>query len=39
VMVDTRGDILRFGPAPYLCDSQLRDAIGILGGILRESAR
>jgi kynureninase len=39
VMVDTRGDTLRFGPAPYLSDAQLRDAIGILGGIVRGSAR
>ena len=38
-MVDTRGDILRFGPAPYLSDAQLRDAIGILGGIVLGSAR
>jgi kynureninase len=38
-MVDTRADILRFGPAPYLSDAQLRDAIGILGGIVRGSAR
>ena len=35
VMVDTRGDILRFGPAPYLSDVQLRDAMGALGEIAR----
>jgi len=38
-MVDTRGDILRFGPAPYLSDAQLSDAIGILGRIVRGSGR
>ena len=27
---DARGDVLRLGPAPYLADSQLVDAIGIL---------
>ena len=36
---DARGDVLRLGPAPYLSDRQLRDAIGILGGIVRGSAR
>ena len=25
-----RGDVLRLGPAPYLSDRQLRDAIGLL---------
>ncbi len=35
VMVDTRGDVLRFGPAPYLSDAQLRDAIGTLGEVVR----
>jgi kynureninase len=39
VMTDARGDALRFGPAPYLSDGQLRDAIGVLGEIVRESAR
>jgi kynureninase len=39
VMIDTRGDVLRFGPAPYLSDAQLRDAIGLLGEIVRGSAR
>ncbi len=35
VSTDSRGDILRLGPAPYLCDSQLRDAVAILGDLLR----
>jgi kynureninase len=39
VMADARGDSLRFGPAPYLADAQLRDAIGALGEIMRETAR
>jgi kynureninase len=38
VMIDTRGDVLRFGPAPYLSDAQLRDAIGVLGEIVRRGA-
>lgn len=35
VLCDYRGHSLRFGPAPYLTDSQLRDAIGILGEVVR----
>jgi len=35
VFTDSRGELLRFGPAPYLSDVQLRDAIRALGGILR----
>jgi selenocysteine lyase/cysteine desulfurase len=31
VRTDYRGSILRFGPAPYLSDQQIRDAIGVLG--------
>ncbi len=38
VMIDTRGDVLRFGPAPYLSDAQLRDAMGALGEVVRGSA-
>jgi len=34
VHVDARGDLLRLGPAPYLRDDQLRDAIRALGEIL-----
>jgi len=33
VLTDSRGDALRFGPAPYLSDSQLDDAMAILGDI------
>lgn len=35
VLVDFRGDRLRLGPAPYLADRQLRDAVAILGGVVR----
>ncbi len=31
VWTDARGDVLRLGPAPYLSDVQLRDAVGLLG--------
>ena len=34
VHVDSRGDILRMGPAPYLRDDQLRDAIRAVREIL-----
>lgn len=34
VFCDSRGDILRLGPAPYLCDTQLRDAVAILGDLI-----
>ena len=34
VLADFRGDVLRLGPAPYLHDNQLRDAIGILGEVV-----
>jgi len=30
VQVDSRGELVRFGPAPYLCDRQLRDAMQAL---------
>jgi kynureninase len=33
VLTDFRGDVLRLGPAPYLSDTQLRDAIGRLGAL------
>ncbi|GLW93551.1 kynureninase [Actinokineospora globicatena] len=33
VLTDSRGEHLRFGPAPYLRDDQLRSAIGALGEI------
>jgi len=35
VWTDARGEILRLGPAPYLSDRQLRDAIGLLGEAAR----
>jgi kynureninase len=37
VLTDYRGDVLRIGPAPYVSDTQIRDAITRLGGILRGS--
>ena len=33
VQTDTRGDWLRLGPAPYLSDGQLDEAIGVLGAV------
>ncbi|QYJ04603.1 kynureninase [Nocardioides panacisoli] len=36
VRVDSRGDHLRFGPAPYLSDAQLETAIGVLGAVVAE---
>jgi hypothetical protein len=38
VWVDSRSDVVRLGPAPYLTDSQLRDAIGTLGQVARAAA-
>jgi len=35
VRSDARGDVLRLGPAPYMRDDQLRDAIQLLGEALR----
>jgi kynureninase len=35
VLTDHRGDVLRLGPAPYLSDNQLLDAIGRLGDAIR----
>jgi kynureninase len=35
VFVDARGDILRMGPAPYLRDDQLTDAVAALGEVIR----
>jgi kynureninase len=31
VMTDYRGEVLRLGPAPYLSDAQLADAMAALG--------
>jgi kynureninase len=33
VLTDARAGVLRLGPAPYLCDRQLTDAVGILGEV------
>jgi selenocysteine lyase/cysteine desulfurase len=35
VDVDARGEVLRFGPAPYLSDRQLDDAMAILGEVAK----
>jgi kynureninase len=37
VSADARGDVLRLGPAPYLSDAQLRDAVSRLGEAARET--
>ena len=34
VLTDARGEVLRFGPAPYLSDDQLRAAMGTLGELI-----
>ncbi|HVS03446.1 MAG TPA: kynureninase, partial [Thermoanaerobaculia bacterium] len=33
VRVDARGELLRLGPAPYLSDAQLVEAVAILGEV------
>jgi kynureninase len=38
VSTDARGEVLRLGPAPYLSDQQLRDAIGLLGDVARDDS-
>ncbi|MDT7801456.1 MAG: hypothetical protein QOI78_4889 [Actinomycetota bacterium] len=35
VRTDSRGPYLRFGPAPYLSDTQLETAMGTLGAVVR----
>jgi selenocysteine lyase/cysteine desulfurase len=35
VLTDFRGDVLRIGPAPYLSDNQLRQAMAALGETLK----
>jgi kynureninase len=37
VLSDSRGDLLRLGPAPYLCDQQLGSAMEALATALRET--
>lgn len=34
VLTDSRGSHLRLGPAPYLSDAQLEEAVGLLGEVL-----
>src|SRR5207249_10142514 len=34
VWTDHRADVLRFGPAPYLSDAQLGDAMHALGSVI-----
>ncbi len=36
VFTDYRADVLRLGPAPYLSDNQLNEAMSILGELARE---
>ena len=38
VHTDARGDVLRFGPAPYLCDVQLVEAMEALGDVVADLA-
>lgn len=38
VWTDARGEVLRLGPAPYLSDQQLRDAIALLAEVARETS-
>lgn len=35
LFADARGELLRLGPAPYLRDDQLTDAVTVLGRVLR----
>jgi kynureninase len=37
VWTDARGEVLRLGPAPYLSDRQLRDAMGLVGEVVAEN--
>jgi selenocysteine lyase/cysteine desulfurase len=36
VWTDYRGNILRFGPAPYISDMQIKDAMKILGDVVKK---
>lgn len=38
VFVDARGETLRLGPAPYLSDRQLQDAVGVMGEVASASS-
>ena len=35
VLTDSRGTYLRLGPAPYLSDAQLEEAVSVLGALVR----
>lgn len=39
VFTDSRGTTLRLGPAPYLSDRQIEDAVAILGRTVREVSK
>jgi kynureninase len=39
VMTDSRGEVLRLGPAPYLSDAQLEAGVAALGEAVRELTR
>ena len=39
VLTDARGGVLRLGPAPYLSDRQLEDAVGLLGEVAATERR
>ncbi len=39
VWTDSRGNYLRFGPAPYLRDDQLHAAMAVLGEVIAEDGR
>ena len=39
VMADSRGRYLRLGPAPYLSDAQLREAVALLGDAAESVAK
>jgi len=36
VLTDNRGNSLRFGPAPYLSDQQLKETMGLLGEVVKK---
>lgn len=38
VLTDHRGEVLRIGPAPYLSDRQLEEAMGMLGEVAGEAS-
>jgi selenocysteine lyase/cysteine desulfurase len=38
VLTDARGTTLRFGPAPYVTQAQIDDAMGILAEVVRDTA-